>query len=144
RQAQGELGLAAGLEAGAVARAVAGDRLDDDAPLVDLDRVHALVPRAVPRRLDRARERVVDAVQAVLDEVGAAQRRRRAGAQGPEVGEEVDDRHARALATRDGDALVRVDAEVAGRPRADAVELAGVRDGVAEVEGGAGHHTRVA
>jgi hypothetical protein len=72
-QDERQLGLAAGLEAGGVTGAVLGDRLDDHAALVHLDRVHALVARLVARLPDRRVERLVDAVEPVLDDLREAQ-----------------------------------------------------------------------
>src|SRR5690606_12050519 len=66
-----QLGLAAGLEAVVVARAEAGDLLDDVGLLVDLDGEHAAIDAGVAGGADRLGEGLVDlgdgGVQVVLD-----------------------------------------------------------------------------
>src|SRR5690606_25699512 len=138
-QAQGELGLAAGLQPSAVLAAVAGDRLEHHAALVDLDRVDALVVRAVAGLLDGPREGLVDAVQAVLDDVGEAQNQRQVVSLLAQVVDHGDERHAALPAVGDGHLTGLGDAEVTGRPGPDAVELVGVRDAETWVEACSAH-----
>jgi hypothetical protein len=122
---QRQLGLAAGLEAGGVARAVLGDRLDDHAPLVDLDRVDALVARLVTGLTDRGLERLVDAVQPVLDDLREAQDHRQRAPLGLEPLDDGGKRDPRGLgaAQQHLHVAIAADLEVAARPGGDGVQL---------------------
>src|SRR6185503_1168276 len=126
RQRRQQLGLAAHLEAEAEARPVAVDLVDDVPLLVDLDREDGVVAAAVAVLVDGVLERLVDLLQAVLEEVGEAQQQRR---RQPARVQTVHDLEqvglgALVLARADGDVAAPVDAEVALAPVLDTVEEA--------------------
>src|SRR5690606_4449467 len=87
---------------------------------------------------DRGRERLVDAVEAVLEDAGEAQHQRQLAALLGELVDDVADRHGGAALVGDREVAARGDAEVAVRPLADAVELVGVVEAETRAEAGPG------
>ncbi len=125
-----QLRLAAGLEPEAEVRAAAVHLLDDQALLVDLDREHRRVAVLVVVLGDRRGERVVQRAQPVAQDVREAQHHRRRQVARLELAHhlvQVDLAFLVAVGAAD-DVPGGVDAEVAGAPGADRVELLGVLD----------------
>ena len=120
-----QLGLGAGLQAEAEFLAVAIHLFDDQALLVHLDREHRAVAVLVVVFGDRLRERLVQARQAVTQDVGEAhhdRRRQIARLQSLDDFEQIDLALGRAVGPHD-DVPGRIDAEVALAPGGHLVQI---------------------
>ena len=125
-----QLGLGARLEAEAELLAVAVDLFDDQALLVHLDREHRAVAVLVVVLGDRLRERLVQARQAVTQDVREAhddRRRQIARLQALDDFEQIDLALGRAVRAHD-DVPGVVDAEVALAPGGDLIQIERVLD----------------
>ena len=129
-----QLRLGADLKAEPERGTAAVDLLDDQPLLVHLDREHGRVAAAIVVLRDRLGEGVVQALQAVGDDVGEAdhdRRRQVAGLQALDDVEQVD-LAADLLVRADCHVAGLVDPEVAAAPGIDLVQLRGVVDLPAE------------
>ncbi len=125
-----QLGLGADLEAEAELAPVAVHLLDHEALLVHLDREHGGIAAAVVVLDDRRGERVVQALQAVVQDVGEAHHHRRGEVARVEPADHLVqvDLVLAGLVRAHHDVARGVDAEVTVAPGVDAVQLEGVLD----------------
>jgi hypothetical protein len=128
RECDDQLGLAADLEADPVRRAEADDLLHDVALLVDLDRVDAAEAAFVRVVGDRLGERAREPAHAARHDVREPHQERQPEAALLELGQQLEeiDRRAFRAARRHLDVTAFVDAEEAGAPVRDLIELGAV------------------